>query len=219
MFCKACADGRGRAHSRALTGQRHGQVQRGGSLWLDDLTPDHGQALQAGSAATLVEQAALRAERRSAVRHARMREAVAARRHAPEVPEALVLDADPFARDKLCDLLREFGFGVHAASRATQACVLLRSRQFAVAFLDVRLDGADAGAGLELCATARFVSESRNAPPPHLILVTQGLGAVDRVRAGLAKFEEIVIKPVTRGAIAGALDGRGIALPSDARRC
>ena len=53
---------------------------------------------------------------------------------------------------------------------------------------------------------------------PVLVLMALQLSATDRVRAGLAGIQEIVLGAPTRGSVAKVLDARGIALPSDARR-
>jgi hypothetical protein len=50
-----------------------------------------------------------------------------------------------------------------------------------------------------------------------LVLASAALQPMDRVRAELAGCDETIVKPVTRGSVAGALDKRGIALPVDPR--
>ncbi len=151
--------------------------------------------------------------RRASVRRARARAragAVAAAA-ADTVPEVLVFDADDGQRGQLRDLLVAFGFGVHAVAGAAQAASLLDSRRFVAAFFDVALDDSDGGAGIDLCRHAKLAGTL-------LVLVARPLRPMERVRAGLAGFDEVLTKPMTRGIVAGVLDARGIVLPSDARR-
>jgi len=48
--------------------------------------------------------------------------------------------------------------------------------------------------------------------------VAEQLNSTDRVRAGLAGCNEVIVGSISRGSVAGALEARGITLPSDARR-
>jgi CheY-like chemotaxis protein len=169
------------------------------------------QETTAEDAAELVARDQARAARRAAVRRARL-EAVAAE-SGDFVPEVLVMDRDGAARDALCTLLRAFGFGVHAVADAARGAGLIAERPFTAVFVDIALDGADGGHGIEMC---RRLHEART--PAVLVLVSAPLNAVDRVRAQLLGFDGIVAKPVQRGDIARVLDARGVALPADARR-
>ena len=63
------------------------------------------------------------------------------------------------------------------------------------------------------------------APPTHasdtecvLIVVTGSARPLERVRAELAGCDAFLHKPVSRGAVAQALEACGVALPIDARR-
>jgi CheY-like chemotaxis protein len=165
----------------------------------------------AEDAAELVARDQARAARRAAVRRARL-EAVAAE-SGDFVPEVLVMDRDGAARDALCTLLRAFGFGVHAVADAARGAALIAERPFTAVFVDIALDGADGGHGIEMC---RRLHEART--KAVLVLVSAPLNAVARVRAQLLGFDGIVAKPVQRGDIARVLDAHGVPLPSDARR-
>jgi CheY-like chemotaxis protein len=156
--------------------------------------------------------------RRATVRRERLLGESAAGVAAPTVPEVLVLDADDTARDQICSLLRAFGFGVHAANDAGKASALVASRAFAAAFVDIALDGADGGAGIDLCKHVRNASRRRGGAPTLLVLVAAQLPPTDRVRADLAGCDEVILKPVTRGSVARVLDSHHIVLPSDLRR-
>lgn len=156
-----------------------------------------------------------KAERRAAVRRSRQRGAPAG---TATVSEVLVFDAHDGERDRLCTLLRSFGFGVHAVDRADKAAALAATHGFVAAFVDIALDARDGGAGIDLCKQVRAASHKRGGSETLLVLVTARLQPMDRVRAELAGCEETVIKPVTRGSVAGVLDARGIVLPTDPRQ-
>ncbi len=159
-----------------------------------------------------------RTARRAFVRRERLLGESAASVAAPTVPEVLVLDADDTARDQICSLLRAFGFGVHAVNDPGKASALAASRAFAAAFVDIALDGADGGAGIDLCKHVRNASRRRGGAPTLLVLVAAQLRPIDRVRAALAGCDEVILKPVTRGSVARVLDSHHIVLPSDSRR-
>ena len=158
-----------------------------------------------------------KAERRAAVRRSRKRVTPAVD-DPPVVPEVLVFDAHDGDRDRLCNLLRGFGFGVHAVDRADKAAVLAVSRDFVAAFVDIALDAGDGGAGIDLCKRVRAVGPRPDGSQTLLVLVKAKLKPMDRVRAELVGCDETVAKPVTRGSVAGLLDARGIALPTDPRQ-
>lgn len=157
-----------------------------------------------------------KAERRAAVRRSRKRGTSDA--GDPAVSEVLVFDAHDGERDRLCTLLRSFGFGVHAVDSAAKAAALATSRSFVAAFVDIALDAADGGAGIKLCKQVRAAGPQRAGVETLLVLVSAALQPMDRVRAELAGCEETILKPVTRGSVAGVLDARGIALPIDPRQ-
>ncbi|MDE2146966.1 MAG: response regulator [Burkholderiales bacterium] len=147
-----------------------------------------------------------KAARRAEVRRALQRDLP------PGPAEVLVLDPDRQAREPLCNLLRAFGFDVAVAEDAARAWALSQARPFAVAFVDVPLDGSDGGSGIELCRHLHAQAEAL------LVLVSAALRPLDRVRAELAGCDATLAKPVSRGSVARVLDSHGIALPADARR-
>lgn len=159
-----------------------------------------------------------KAERRAAVRKSRLRGKPPAG-GVSTISEVLVFDAHDGDRDHLCNLLRDFGFWVRSVSRADEAAALAASHAFVAAFVDIALDAADGGAGLDLCQQLRAAGGCRRSGTDTLLVLTiTRLKPMDRVRAELAGCEEIILKPVTRGSIAGVLDSRGIALPADRRQ-
>lgn len=153
---------------------------------------------------------AKRAARRASVRRSRLRQLA---RTQPQTAEILVVDRHDIDRGVLCGLLQAFGFVTHSLADPALAVHLLSAHPFAAVFTDIPLDASDGGDGIEL---ARAVKSAGR--PMLLVLVTQPLSAVDRVRAGLAGFDDVLHKPCTRGNVARVLDVHGIALPADARR-
>lgn len=159
--------------------------------------------------------AARKAAKRAEVRRARLRGAAAVNGAASPSSEVLVIDSDSASREHLCGLLRAFGFGVHAvAERSLQAA----SRPIVAVFVDIAVDIASGGDGIDLCQQIRDADRRRGGSAAVLVLVAGQLRPIDRVRAELAGCDDTLLKPVTRGSVARVLDARGIALPSDARR-
>lgn len=152
--------------------------------------------------------------RRGEVRRARLRSATPAH---PAANEVLVLDPDAGSRGLLRELLQGFGFVVTETAAVAHAAALAAAQPFVAAFLDIRLDAADGGGGIDLCRRLRQDAAQRGAGT-LLVLMAADLSPVDRVRADLAGFDDTLVKPASRGAVAGVLDGHGVALPADARR-
>lgn len=132
--------------------------------------------------------------------------------------DALVLEGDDSAREQLCALLEVFGFRTHPVQSTMQAVRMLAAKRYAVAFLNLIFDGSAAPAAHDLCSRVK-------APPTHasdtvsaLIVVTGSARPVERVRAELAGCDAFLLKPVSRGAVAQALEACGVALPIDSRR-
>lgn len=172
-------------------------------------------ATEAPSADELARRRANKVAARGAVRRARLQNVAAQLSTAPEI---LVLDRDAGARYELCALLQAFGFQVQATADTAEAAALAASGRFAAAFVDVALDAADGGTGIELCRRVRESNQRQGGAGTLLVLVAAQLRPLDRVRADLAGCDEAIVKPVSRGSVAKVLDERGIPLPSDARR-
>jgi len=158
------------------------------------------------------DRAAQRAARRAQVRRERQRDAPPVEEAPPDV---LVLGADPAACDPLCAQLRAFGFAVQCLSAAPP---LPAPWPFVAVFVAPPVQAADGGDAIDLCHQVRESSRLPGEKKPVLVLAAPQLSATDRVRAGLAGCNEILLGAPTRGAVAQLLDARGIALPSDARR-
>lgn len=163
-----------------------------------------------------------KADQRAAARRASRRARLAsgsATASTETVPrDVLVLDADADASAALCDLLRQFGFVAHAVDSVAQARAALVGEHFVALFADVPLDDSDGGDGLELVQRAHRASGSTGRPETAVLIVSQPLHPAERVIASLAGVGAPLEKPVTRGAVARALESRGVVLPADSRR-
>ena len=133
----------------------------------------------------------------------------------PAAPAILVLRAAGNDPDPLCDQLRAFGFNVQVQQDPPD---LPAPWPFVAVFVDHALRPAEGGDAMDLCNDVRERSRLPGVLKPMLVLVADQLSPTNRVRAGLAGCNEILLGAVTRGGVARVLDTRGIALPSDARR-
>jgi hypothetical protein len=160
------------------------------------------------------ERAEQKSSRRAQVRRERQRDAAHAD-VAPDAPAVLVLCAGDAASSPLCAVLQAFGFAV---STAQQMPALPPPWPFVAVFVDLT-QGAIAGHdAIDLCNDVRESSRLPGERKPALLLVAEQLSSTDRVRAGLAGCNEVIVGPLARGSVARALEARGITLPSDARR-
>ena len=163
-----------------------------------------------------------KADRRAAVRRARLAQDAPASAAAAGPREVLVLDGIAATRTELCALLTGFGFIVRPARTHAEAFALLASHDFAAVFLDIVLDGYNEGVAFELCLRAKSAAPAGSAAgsvqPGALIIVGAATRPVERVRASMAGADQFLARPASRGALAKALDACGVALPSDPRR-
>ncbi|MCW5657379.1 MAG: response regulator transcription factor [Burkholderiaceae bacterium] len=160
------------------------------------------------------DKAAERAARRAQVRRDRVRDDSPA--PAPAAgPKVLVLDGEPASCGELCEQLQAFGFELVVASVPPP---LPAPWPFVAVFVSAAAKEPDGGDAIDLCHRVRESSRLPGTTKPVLVLAAPELSATDRVRAGLAGVNELVIGAVTRGSVAKVLDARGVALPSDARR-
>jgi hypothetical protein len=130
-------------------------------------------------------------------------------------PAILVLRAIGDDPDPLCEQLKAFGFHLEVRRDPPD---LPAPWPFVAVFIDHALRIDDGGDAIDLCNEVRERSRLPGVLKPVLVLVADQLSATNRVRAGLAGCNEIVLGAITRGSVAKVLDTRGIALPSDARR-
>ncbi|WP_331644533.1 response regulator [Piscinibacter sp.] len=183
-----------------------------------DSAADTGHGAASGdSVPPEVARSAKKAARRAAVRHARI--AAALRESGPTSgsPDLLVLDPNDGDRKQLCRLLEGFGFCVHSAQNIAQAGEMLAARAFAAVFLDIALDGTYQSAGAELCRRVKRARPPTVGQAPALIIISEGERPVDRVRATLAGGDRFLVKPLSRGDVARALEDCDVTLPLDAR--
>ena len=161
---------------------------------------------------------AAKAAARAAARRARLQHVHTDPGQLEQLRDVLVLDADDAASAHLGKLLELFGFRVHVARDIAQAADVLSRGPLVAAFLDIALDGADQGDGLILLQTIHDLPRLVGHPTPAVLIVTAELQPADRVRAALAGINSPLIKPVTRGDVARALEASDVLLPADARR-
>ncbi|MEP7299123.1 MAG: response regulator [Burkholderiales bacterium] len=182
------------------------------------VTPNEPPELAALSADEIARRNA-KAAARTAARRARIVQAERDSGHGQleQVRDVLVLDADDVASAHLTELLELFGFHVHVARNIAQAAEVLSRCALIAAFLDIRLDGKEESDGLALLQTINTLPRLIGHPTPAVLTVSAQLHPADRVRAALAGIKPL-IKPVTRGDVARALESCDVALPSDARR-
>jgi CheY-like chemotaxis protein len=157
---------------------------------------------------------AAKAAARAAARRARLSHTHTDPGQLEQMRDVLVLDADESASTQLSDLLELFGFRVHAVRSMTHAADVLARRPLVAAFLDIALDGD----GVALLQTIRDLPQLVGHPSPAVLIVSAQLDPADRVRAALAGVNLPLIKPVSRGDVARALESCSVVLPADARR-
>jgi CheY-like chemotaxis protein len=155
-----------------------------------------------------------KAAARAAARRARLASARAAPRKVDPPTDVLVLDGDEEASASLCTLLERFGFSAYSVRTIEKTIDQLATRHYAAIFLDIVLDSA----GLSLLEKIQALAVPQGQSPAAVLLVTASLDPTDRVRAALAGIGAPLIKPLSRGTVARALEDRKVTLPADARR-
>jgi hypothetical protein len=160
------------------------------------------------------ERAEQKASRRAQVRRERQRD-TEPEALASDAPAILVFCAQDGASSPLCTLLHAFGFSV---TTMRDLPTLPAPWPFVAVFVDVTQGALPAADAIDLCNQVRESSRLPGERKPALVLVAEQLSSTDRVRAGLAGCNEVIVGSISRGGVAGALEARGITLPSDARR-
>ena len=166
----------------------------------------------------MAERQAKKAAARAAARRARLSHVHTDPGQLEQMRDVLVLDADAASSAQLSGLLELFGFRVHVARNIAQAADVLSRRPLVAAFLDIAFDDTDQGDGLILLQTIQDLPRLVGHAVPAVLTVTTELQPADRVRAALAGINSPLIKPVTRGDLARALEACDVVLPADARR-
>ena len=159
-------------------------------------------------------QSLAKAAARAAARRARLASARVANGQAEPLRDVLVLDADRSANLRLCELLERFGFEPHPVYAIADAEAQLVRRPYAAVFLDIALDGL----GGDLLRQIRSLPPAGDHPGPAVFMVAATADPAEQVRAALAGVAAPLVKPLSRGAVARALESVGVVLPADARR-
>ncbi len=160
-----------------------------------------------------------RAEAKAAARRRsrRARLAQSGRSGAESLSDVLLLGAT-HTDDGLAAQLEAFGFQVRRATYSADALALLAELALAAVFLDVAPGSDEDMDGLELCMEIKHRRVVLAGPVPPIFLLANRDSAAGRVRAKLAGCDALLIRPVTRGDAARALEACDVALPKDERR-
>jgi CheY-like chemotaxis protein len=165
--------------------------------------------------ASAQERAAAKAEARRRSRRARL--AQAGRAGAESLCDVLLLGPER-ADAGLAAQLQAFGFQVRHASYSADVLALVAELPLAAVFLDVAPGSDEDMDGLELCMEIKHQRVALAGPVPPVFLLANRDSAAGRVRAKLAGCDALLIRPVTRGDAARALEACDVALPKDERR-
>lgn len=164
---------------------------------------------------TTAERAEAKAEARRRSRRARL--AQAGRAGAESLRDVLLLDPQRAHAD-LAAQLEAFGFEVRRTTFCTDALTLVAGMPLAAVFIDVAAGNDEDMDGLELCMEIKNQRVLLAGAVPPIFLLADRDSAAGRVRAKLAGCDALLIRPVTRGDAARALEACDVALPADARR-
>ncbi|MCB2020012.1 MAG: response regulator transcription factor [Burkholderiaceae bacterium] len=143
--------------------------------------------------------------------------AQAGRAGAESLRDVLLLGPER-ANAELGALLQVFGFHVHPATFSADALALIAGMPLAAVFLDVAPGSEEDMDGLELCMEIKQRRAALAGAVPPVFLLANRDSAAGRVRAELAGCNALLIRPVTRGDAARALEAADVALPADQRR-
>ena len=135
--------------------------------WVVGVPPTLPLSSAVPAATALAKRPPSKAERRAAVRRARLAQDASAPAAAASAREVLVLDGIAATQAELCALLTSFGFIVRPARTHAEAFALLASHAFAAVFLDIVLDGYNEGVAFELCLRAKSAAPAGSAAGPH----------------------------------------------------
>lgn len=220
--CLACGNALAKPdRRRAAPGQSPGESA--GALWLEDLEvpprPPQNPAIRAQVRVAVED---LRARKKAAHRaHVRRLLHKAAPDSAAETaPHVLILERHDGARQDLRGLLEDFGFSVMCGACVDEVheALVKSPPAFVAAFVGIDQETKFAGDGIELCRFLREAGWIGDRVSTAVFLLATEPRPADRVRALLAGCDEVISSPTSRGAVAGALDRRGVALPCDNRR-
>ncbi len=178
------------------------------------VTPEPAPEPEPEAASNAALRSAARAAARAAARRARLASARAEMPPGEPLRDVLVFDDDEVDAAHLCRVLQQFGFVPRSVADLDAAAELMNDQPFAAIFLDIELDDA----GVALLQQARELPGPPGHPGPAVLMVAEHLDPADRVRAALAGIDMPLVKPLSRGDVARALEAARVVLPADARR-
>lgn len=178
------------------------------------VTPEPEPEPEPEAASNAALRSAARAAARAAARRARLASARADMPPGEPLRDVLVFDDDEVDAAHLCRVLQQFGFVPRSVADLDAAAELMNDQPFAAIFLDIELDDA----GVALLQQARELPGPPGHPGPAVLMVAEHLDPADRVRAALAGIDMPLVKPLSRGDVARALEAARVVLPADARR-
>ncbi|MES2990723.1 MAG: response regulator [Pseudomonadota bacterium] len=176
--------------------------------------PEPEAEAESDAASNAALRSAARAAARAAARRARLASARADMPPGEPLRDVLVFDDDDVDAAHLCRVLEQFGFVPRSVAELDAAAELMNDHPFAAIFLDIELDDA----GVALLQQARELPGPPGHPGPAVLMVAEHLDPADRVRAALAGIDMPLVKPLSRGDVARALEAARVVLPADARR-
>lgn len=160
-----------------------------------------------------------RAEAKAAARRRSRRARLAQAGHPGAEPLRDVLLLAPQNTDAgLAAQLEAFGFRVRHAIYSADALALVADMPLAALFVDVAPGSDEDMDGLELCMEIKHQRVVLAGAVPPVFLLANRDSAAGRVRAKLAGCDALLIRPVSRGDAARALEACDVVLPKDERR-
>lgn len=224
-ICSACGNPLIKTERHRTANALPPKPAAGGALWLDELEPPR-PALQSPARRARIDNALVdlrarkKAARRAHVRRLLRSPAIDTGTSDGSGRQVLVLERHDATRRELRSLLEDFGFSVMSAAGIDEVHeVLVKSTpDFLAVFLGADQEAEFAADGIELCRFFREAGWIQSRDTTAVFLLAAAMRPTDRVRAMLVGCDEVIASPPSRGAVAGALDRRGITLPSDNRR-
>ncbi|HEY0780167.1 MAG TPA: response regulator [Gemmatirosa sp.] len=119
-------------------------------------------------------------------------------------PAVLIVDDSPLVTDALGVLLEASGYTTGSATTVADAVTALRNERYDAMLLDLTLPDGD---GLEVLGSA----EEANLTPPPTLALTGHDDPATAARCREAGCVAVLVKPVRRIALLGALQAAGVA--------
>ena len=122
----------------------------------------------------------------------------------------LVIEDNSINRFVLCTLLAESGHLVTEATDGVEGVALAKKERFDVILMDIsmpRLDGMEA---------TRLVRQGGASAKARIVAVTAHAMPGELYRYRAAGMDDCLVKPITRGGLSAAIEGRAVIVPADA---